>query len=120
MIVNQLKTVILLGMLTGIVLLIGGFIGGEQGLTIALFLAILMNFGSYFFSHKLVLIMYRAKELSKEQAPGVHKIVEDIAKTAGIPKPKIYIIHSPHANAFATGPNAKRAVVAVTDGIVKL
>lgn len=120
MIANQFKTVALLGVLTGILLLIGGAIGGQQGLTIALIFAILMNFGSYFFSHKIVLAMYRAKELPKSQAPGIHKMVEEIAKEANIPKPKIYIVHTPHANAFATGPSPKKAVVAVTDGILSL
>jgi heat shock protein HtpX len=120
MIVNQLKTVALLGVLTAILLLIGGYFGGQQGLTIAFGFAILMNVGSYFWSHKLVLAMYKAKELPQSQAPGIHKIVQEIAKDANIPKPKIYIVHTPHSNAFATGPNPKKAVVAVTDGIVKL
>ena len=117
---NQLKTVALLGALTGILLFVGGLIGGQQGLTIALFFAVLMNFGSYFFSHKIVLAMYHAKELKESEAPGIHAMVEEIAREAKIPKPKVYIIHAPHANAFATGPNPKKAVVAVTDGIVQL
>ncbi|MEK6839348.1 MAG: zinc metalloprotease HtpX [Nanoarchaeota archaeon] len=117
---NQIKTVLLLGILTSIVLLIGAFIGGQQGLTIALVFSVLMNFGAYFFSHKIVLMMYRAQELPKSKAPEIHRMVEEIAHAANIPKPKIYLIPSPHANAFATGPSPKKAVVAVTDGIIKL
>ena len=120
MIINQLKTVLLLGVLTSILLIIGALIGGQQGLTVALIFAILMNFGSYFFSHKIVLMMYRAKELPKSKAPEIHKMVEDICKAAGLPKPKIYLVPSPHSNAFATGPSPKKAVVAVTEGIMKL
>lgn len=120
MLFNQIKTVLLLGILTSIVLLIGGFIGGQQGLTVALVFAVLMNFGAYFFSHKIVLMMYHAQELPKSKAPDIHKMVEDIAHAANIPKPKIYLIPSQHANAFATGPSPKKAVVAVTEGIIKL
>ncbi len=120
MILNQLKTALLLGILSGLLLLIGAFIGGQQGLTIALIFAVLMNFGTYFFSHKLVLMMYHAKELPKNKAPEVHKMVEDICRQANLPKPKVYLIPSPHANAFATGPSPKKAVVAVTEGILKL
>ncbi len=120
MIINQLKTVLFLGILTGILLVIGGMIGGQQGLTVALVFALLMNFGTYFFSHKIVLMMYRAQELPKSKAPEIHKMVEDICRKADLPKPKIYLIPSPAANAFATGPNPKHAVVAVTEGIMKL
>ncbi len=117
---NQFKTVLLLGALTGLLLLIGGWLGGRSGLTIAFVFAILMNFGSYFFSHKIVLFIYRAKPLAKEKAPKIHQIVEEIAKKAGMPKPGIYLIPSPHANAFCTGPSPKKAVVAVTEGILSL
>lgn len=120
MFLNQLKTVVLLGLLTGILLVIGGLIGGRAGLTIAFVFAILMNFGMYFYSHKLVLVMYRAKPLSKKQAPKIHQMVEEIAKEAGIPKPKLYMVPTQTSNAFATGPSPKKAVVAVTEGIVKL
>ena len=120
MIFNQFKTALLLGIMSGILLMIGAFIGGQQGLTVALVFAVLMNFGTYFFSHKLVLMMYRAQELPKNKAPEVHKMIEDICKEANLPKPKVYLIHSPHSNAFASGPSPKRAVVAVTEGILKL
>lgn len=118
--INQLKTVVLLGALTGVMLLIGGLIGGQQGLTIALVFALLMNGAAYWFSHKIVLMMYRAQPISKQQAPKIHKIVEEVAKAAGIPKPQVYLIPTHAMNAFATGRNPKNAVVAVTQGILKL
>ncbi|MBS3153210.1 zinc metalloprotease HtpX [Candidatus Woesearchaeota archaeon] len=117
---NQFKTVILLGALSGLLLLIGQLVGGASGLTVALVLAIIMNVGSYFFSHKLVLAMYRAKEAPKSQFPDLHHSVEEAAKAAGIPKPKVYIVPSENPNAFATGPNYKNSVVAVTQGILNL
>src|SRR3989338_2331150 len=91
MIKNQIKTVLFLGVLSGLLLLIGRLIGVPQGLAIALVFAILMNVGSYFFSHKLILLMYREKEVSKEENPELHEIIEEICKEANIPKPKIYI-----------------------------
>jgi heat shock protein HtpX len=117
---NQIKTVILLGLLSGIVLGIGYFFGGNQGLTIALVFAVLMNFGMYFFSHKLVLLMYRAKPAKKSEYPKLHHMIEDIAHKAGMPKPALYIIPTQTPNAFATGPSPKKAVVACTEGIMHL
>ncbi len=117
---NQIKTGVLLGLLTGLILLFGKLIGGEQGLVFAFALAIFMNVGSYWFSHKIVLAMYRAKEVSYEQAPELHRIVGELARRAGIPKPKIYIIPSKQPNAFATGRSPKNSVVAVTEGILEL
>jgi len=118
--INQLKTVILLGALTGLLLLVGGYFGGTTGLTIALAFSVIMNFGSYFFSDKIVLAMYSAKPVTKADNPKLHKIVEEVAEKAGIPKPKIYIIKSPNPNAFATGRGPKNAVVACTDSIMTL
>ncbi|MDP3917028.1 MAG: zinc metalloprotease HtpX [Nanoarchaeota archaeon] len=120
MLINQLKTFVLLAILSGIILTIGGFLGGKAGLTIALILALAINFFSYFYSDKMVLMVYRAKPLEKSKAPEIHKIVENISKKAGIPKPKIYLVPSETPNAFATGRNPKNAVVAVTQGILKL
>jgi len=120
MIKNQLKTVLFLGILSGILLVIGQLIGGAQGLTIALIFAVLMNVGSYFFSHKLILLMYRAKEVSKKDNPALHEMIEEICKEADIPKPKIYIVPTDAPNAFACGPSPKKAVVAVTQGILHL
>jgi len=117
---NQLKTIILLSALTGLMLGVGLLIGGSQGLTIALIFAALMNFIMYFFSAKIVLMMYKAKEAKKSDYPKLHLMVEKIAKQADIPKPKIYIIPTNQPNAFATGRNPKSAVVACTEGIMKL
>ena len=117
---NQFKTVILLGLLTGVLLVVGQLLGGMQGLTIAFALAIIMNVGSYFFSHKLVLRMYRAKEASKSEYPKLHKMVEDVSMKAGIPKPKVYIVPTDTPNAFATGRNPNHAAVAVTTGIMRI
>ena len=116
---NQLKTVILLGVLTGLLLFIGSFFG-QGGLSIGFILAILMNLGSYFFSAKIVLAMYKAKEAQKAHYKELHEIVEKVSKEAGIPKPKIFIIPTNTSNAFATGRNPKNAVVAVTQGIMNL
>ncbi len=117
---NQIKTVLLLGILSGLVLGIGFLMGGNTGLTIALVLAVLMNFGMFFWSHKLVLLMYRARPASKKDYPHLHKMVEDIAHKIGLPKPALYIVPTETPNAFATGPSHKKAVVACTEGILKL
>jgi len=117
---NQIKTVILLGLLTGLMLVVGQLIGGTTGLTIALAIAVVMNFGSYFFSDKIVLRMYRAKPAKKSEYPKLHKIVSEVSKSAGIPKPKVYIVPTDNCNAFATGRNPKNAVVACTQGILKI
>ncbi len=117
---NQIKTVLLLGLLTGLMLVVGQLIGGTTGLTIALAIAVVMNFGSYFFSDKIVLRMYKAQPAKKSEYPKLHKIVEEVSKSAGIPKPKVYIVPTDNANAFATGRDAKNAVVACTQGILKI
>jgi heat shock protein HtpX len=117
---NQIKTVLLLGLMSGLVLGIGYLFGGNQGLTIALGFAVLMNFGMFFFSHKLVLLMYRAKPAKKSEYPKLHHMIEEIARKAGMPKPTLYIIPTQTPNAFATGPSPKKAVVACTQGILEL
>ena len=116
---NQLKTVILLGLLTGILLWIGSF-WGSNGLAFALVFSILINFGSYWFSDKLVLAIYRAKPVTEKEAPKLYKIVREVAHLANIPMPKVYIIPGAFANAFATGRNYKHAAVACTQGILEL
>ncbi len=118
--INQIKTVLLLGLLSGLMLVVGTLIGGNFGLTIALALALLMNFGAYFFSDKIVLAMYGAKEASKKEYSYLHDIVEEVAEKAGIPKPKVYIVPNQTPNAFATGRNPEHAVVACTEGILQL
>lgn len=117
---NQVKTAVLLGLLSGLVLGAGYLLGGNNGLLIALVIAVLMNFGMYFWSHKLVLKMYRARPASKREYPKLHSMMEEIAKKAGLPKPKLYIIPTKTPNAFATGPSKKKAVVACTEGIMEL
>lgn len=118
--INQLKTLLLLGILTGILLGIGQFFGGSQGLTIALLFSVLMNFGAYFFSDKIVLKMYGAKEAKKTEYKELHTLVEETSRKAGLPKPKVFIIPTNTPNAFATGRNPQNAVVAFTEGIMKL
>lgn len=117
---NRLKTVFLLGLLTGLLILIGGIIGGKQGLFVGLIFSLLMNFLSYWFSDKFILMIYRAKEIKKGDMPWIHSMVEDLANRAKIPKPRIYLIPNDVANAFATGRNPKHAAVAVTEGILHL
>ncbi|MGC9080614.1 zinc metalloprotease HtpX [Sulfurihydrogenibium sp.] len=117
---NQLKTVLFLGILTGLFLAIGHLVAGKQGMIIAFVVAMVMNFFSYFFSDKIALAMYGAREIPYEEAPWLHQMVEDLARRAGIPKPKIYLapIHVP--NAFATGRDPEHAAVAVTSGILQI
>ncbi|MBN1570412.1 MAG: zinc metalloprotease HtpX [Acidobacteria bacterium] len=116
---NNLKTVLLLGLLTGLILFIGSF-WGQQGLTIALVLSIVMNFASYFFSDKIALRMYHAKPVTREQAPQIYRIVEYLCSRTNIPMPKIYIIPDESPNAFATGRNPHHASIAVTQGALRI
>jgi heat shock protein HtpX len=117
---NTLKTTLLLGLLTGIIMWFGQYLGGSHGLVIAFVFATLMNFGSYWFSDKLVLAMYRAQPVDANSAPDLYRIVHNLATRASIPMPKLYVIPSDAANAFATGRNPEHAAVAVTEGIVRL
>jgi heat shock protein HtpX len=117
---NTLKTTILLGVLTGILLAFGKLLGGNAGMVIALFMAAIMNFGSWYFSDKIVLSMYGVRLLSEEEAPQLHAIVERLAKNAGIPKPKVGIAPMDIPNAFATGRNPENGVVVVTRKILEL
>jgi len=107
-------------LLTGIILLLGQALGGRGGLVIALVLALVMNFVSYWWSDKIVLSMYRAQELSPTDGPWLHSMVEELARNAGIPKPRICLIPQDAPNAFATGRNPDNAVVAVTQGIMQV
>jgi heat shock protein HtpX len=118
--VNSIKTALLLGALTGMLMLIGGLIGGRGGVYIAFIFALIMNFGSYWFSDKIVLKMYKAQEVSESSAPGLYNIVRNLAMKANLPLPRIFIIPEETPNAFATGRNEKHAVVAVTAGIMRI
>jgi heat shock protein HtpX len=117
---NVFKTFIFLAILTVLFILVGSLIGGKTGATIALFMAGIMNFIAYFFSDKLVLAMSGAKPVSRDEDPDLHAIVEEVARRAGIPKPQVYVIPTETPNAFATGRNPEKGVVAVTMGIRRL
>ena len=117
---NTLKTTLLLGLLTGLILWFGAFLGGSHGLVIAFVLAAIMNLGSYWFSDKIVLAMYGAKPVTMNEAPDLYRVVHDLATRAGMPMPKLYVIPTDAANAFATGRNPEHAAVAVTEGILRL
>ena len=116
----MVRTTLLLGALTGIIMGIGHLLGGSQGLVIAFVFAVIMNFGSYWFSDKIVLAMYSARQVSEAEAPMLYRIVHNLALRAGMPMPKLYIIPSESPNAFATGRNPQHAAVAVTEGILRL
>jgi heat shock protein HtpX len=119
---NMVKTVLLLGVLSGLLLLGGEFFGGRNGLYIGLILAVGMNFVSYFFSDKMALAMYRAQPLTPEQNPQIYQrvapIVESLAQRMNIPMPKLWLIPEESPNAFATGRNPQHASVAFTAGIL--
>ncbi|MGH7905824.1 MAG: zinc metalloprotease HtpX [Candidatus Binataceae bacterium] len=115
-----LKTTVLLGALTGIIMLIGGLLGGAKGVAIAFAIAAAMNFFSYWFSDKMVLKAYNAQPLDASSAPELYSIVNELATAARIPMPKLYMVESDTPNAFATGRNPKHAAVAVTRGIMRI
>ena len=117
---NQIRTTILLAVLTALILWVGQLLGGRQGMIIALIFAAGMNFFSYWYSDKLVLKMYRAKEVTSNQAPELYEMVQRLTQHAGLPMPKLYIIPQEAPNAFATGRNPEHAVVAVTEGLLKI
>ncbi len=117
---NSMRTAILLGALTGLLMMIGGLFGGKQGVVIAFVFAMIMNFGSYWFSDKIVLSMYRAREISEHEAPELYTMVKNLALRAGMPMPRVYIVPGETPNAFATGRNENHAVVAVTEGILRI
>ena len=117
---NRLKTLLLLAALTALFLWLGQLIGGRQGMMIALVMAVLMNFISYWFSDKIVLRMYRAQEVSEADAPDFHAIIRGLATKAGIPMPKVYLIPEEAPNAFATGRSPDKAAVAATQGLLRL
>lgn len=117
---NQIKTLLLLGALTGLILFFGKLIGGTRGMQIALIIAAAMNFFSYWFSDKIVLRMYGAQEVNEQEAPQLYAMVADLAREAQIPMPRVYIIPEESPNAFATGRNPEHAAVAVTQGILRL
>ena len=117
---NTLKTTFLLAALTAVFIVVGNLIGGQSGMIIALALAGIMNFVSYWWSDKIVLMRYRAEPLSREDAPKLYSMVEDLTARASMPMPKLYLLPSESPNAFATGRNPEHAAVAVTQGLMDL
>ena len=117
---NAVRTAVLLAAITGLFLLIGFLLGGPTGLIIAFVMAGLMNFFAYWSSDKLALRMAGAKEVSMQEQPRLHSIVEEVAAQAGVPKPRVYMVENDTPNAFATGRNPKHAAVACTTGILSL
>ncbi|HUY17662.1 MAG TPA: zinc metalloprotease HtpX [Candidatus Binataceae bacterium] len=117
---SMLKTTLLLGALTGLIMLIGGLMGGLHGVAIAFVLAAGMNFFSYWFSDKMVLKAYHAQPLDAASAPELYGIVTELAQAAKIPTPRLYLIDTDTPNAFATGRNPRHAAVAVTRGIMRV
>lgn len=117
---NQIRTTILLAVMTAVIVWIGGMIGGRGGMAIALVFAAGMNFFSYWFSDRIVLSIYRAGEVTPDQAPELHEMVQTLARRAGLPMPRIFVIPEEAPNAFATGRNPDHAVVAVTEGLLRV
>lgn len=117
---NTMKTGFLLVLLTVLFVAIGSYVGGRGGMVMAFGIAVLMNAGAYWFSDKVVLRMYRAREVSEAEAPDLHAIVHRLATAAALPMPKVYILPSESPNAFATGRNPQHAAVAVTQGILRI
>jgi heat shock protein HtpX len=117
---NNIKTLFLLVTLTLILVWAGGAMGGKQGMTMALIFALLMNFFAYWFSDKIVLRMYRARQVSESDAPELYGVVRRLVQKAGMPMPRVYIINEDQPNAFATGRNPEHAAVAVTTGIMSI
>src|SRR5262245_62987757 len=115
---NTLKTTILLAALTALLIVIGGALGGQTGMLLFFGLAVVMNLGAYWFSGDIALKMAGAREVSPEEAPELHQLVEELATYARLPKQRVAIIDNPSPNAFATGRDANHAVVAATTGIL--
>lgn len=117
---SQLKTVMLLALLSGLLIVLGGALGGKTGIVIAMGFSLIMNVGSYWYSDSIVLRMYNAREISPSEAPYIHTMVTQLSANAGIPKPRVCVIPEQAPNAFATGRDPEHAVVAVTEGIIRL
>lgn len=117
---NTLKTTFLMALLTVLLVTAGGALGGEGGMVMAFIFALVMNGVSYWFSDKIVLRMYGAKEIGPEEAPKLHRVVQDLTQRAKMPMPKLYLIPQEAPNAFATGRDEKHAAVAVTEGILRI
>jgi heat shock protein HtpX len=117
---NQIRTTVLMVLLTVLIMVIGQWVGGRQGMIIALVMAAGMNFFSYWFSDKIVLRMYNAQEVGPQESPELYGMVQELCRRANLPMPKVYVIPQDAPNAFATGRNPEHAAVAVTQGLLKL
>jgi heat shock protein HtpX len=117
---SRIKTTLLLAALTVLIMWLGRIMGGQQGLVMAFFLALIMNIGSYWFSDKIVLAMYRAQPIEEHENPQLYQILRELAAEAHLPMPRVYMIPQETPNAFATGRNPEHAAVAVTEGIMRI
>lgn len=117
---NVTKTVMLMALMTALLVFVGNLLGGQSGMIMAFVIAIVMNFGSYWFSDKIVLKMYGGQELTQADSPELYQMVQELTQKAGLPMPKLYMIRGEQPNAFATGRNPEHAAVAVTEGITRL
>jgi heat shock protein HtpX len=115
---NTIKTTLLLALLTVFLVGLGSALGGRSGMIFAFGMAVVMNLGSYWFSDKIVLAMYRAKEIGTAEHPELHRTVQRISRAAGLPMPRLFVVPQPGLNAFATGRNPEHAIVAVTEGLL--
>lgn len=118
--INTLKTTLLMAAMTALLLVVGRALGGNEGMVLAFLFAGVMNFGSWWFSDTIVLRMYNAQPVGPERAPELHAMVAELARKAGLPMPKVYVVPGPMPNAFATGRNPEHAAVAVTEGILQM
>lgn len=116
----HLKTFLLMAILTVVLVVFGGVLGGESGLIMAFGFALILNFFSFWFSDKLAIKMTKSRPLTEEEAPKLHKIIKDLSEKAGLPMPKVYVTPSSQPNAFATGRNPKNSAIALTEGIIRL
>jgi heat shock protein HtpX len=117
---NLLKTAVLMAAITALFMAIGAYVGGQQGMLLALLVALGLNFFSYWFSDKLVLRMYNAREVDEASAPQFHRMIAELAQRAGLPMPRVYVIDEAAPNAFATGRDPAHAAVAATTGIMQV
>ena len=117
---NLMKTAILMAAITALFIVIGGMLGGHEGMVLALLFALAMNFFSYWFSDKMVLRMTNAQEVDQNSAPQFYELVKELAAKAELPMPKVYLINEDSPNAFATGRNPEHAAVAATTGILRI
>ncbi|HUI09814.1 MAG TPA: zinc metalloprotease HtpX [Bacteroidota bacterium] len=116
---NTAKTVLLMGVLTVLLVFVGNLIGGQGGMMIAFLMAIVMNFGTYWFSDRIVLGMYHGRELAEQDNPSLFQMVRELAGRAGLPMPRVYLVEGDQPNAFATGRDPEHAAIAVTEGILR-